>query len=67
MLLFYIVTAVVFSSLGSLSAFLITYAEYLKHFPHKKRPLKMALETALATFAFFMFISLAIVFVGNLF
>jgi len=58
MLLFYIVLAGVFSLLAALSAFIITYGEYLKHYPDKKRPLKIALNMALATFAFFMILTI---------
>jgi len=44
----------IFSVLAALGTFLITYEEYRKHFPDKKRPLKMAAQTALTTFAFFI-------------
>jgi len=57
MLLFYIVLASIFSVLAALSAFIITYGEYLKHYPDKKRPLKLAINMALATFAFFMILT----------
>lgn len=67
MFLFYVVLVAVFSTLAALCAFVITYEEYLKHFPDKRRPLKMAAKMSLATFAFFMLISLVIVYVVNLF
>jgi uncharacterized membrane protein YedE/YeeE len=34
-------------------AYLISYQEYLQHFPDKRKPRKMALEAALLAFAFF--------------
>jgi hypothetical protein len=67
MFLFYVVLAAVFSTLAALCAFVITYEEYLKHFPDKRRPLKIAAKMSLVAFAFFMLISLVIVFVVNLF
>jgi len=47
----------IFSVLGATSAFIITYGEYLRHFPDKKRPLKLAARTALAAFLFFVVVS----------
>lgn len=46
--------------LAALCAFVITYGEYLKHFPDKKKPLMMAAKMALATFVFFMLLSLLV-------
>ena len=46
-------------------AFLITYHEYLRHYPSKEKPLKIALEAALFTFAFFVIVSIVIGFVLN--
>jgi RsiW-degrading membrane proteinase PrsW (M82 family) len=57
MLLFYLVLAAIFSTLAALCAFIITYGEYLKHYPDRKKPLKMAIRTALAAFLFFMLLS----------
>jgi hypothetical protein len=54
------VLATVFSTLAALCAFVITYEEYLKHFPDKWRPLKMAAKMSLAAFAFFMALSFLI-------
>jgi len=34
-------------------AYLISYQEYLRHFPDKRKPRMMALEAALFAFAFF--------------
>jgi hypothetical protein len=67
MLQFYVVLAAVFSILAALCAFIITYGEYLRHFPDKKRPLKMATQTALGAFLFFMLLSFVITIVINLF
>jgi len=52
MWLFNLALTLMFSTLGALCAFVITYTEYSKHFPDKKRPFKMAAQMALATFAF---------------
>ena len=35
------------------TAYLISYQEYLHHFPDKRKPRRMALEAALLAFAFF--------------
>jgi hypothetical protein len=67
MFLFYVVLAAVFSSLAALCAFVTTYGEYLKHFPDKRRPLKMAAGMSLAAFAFFMLVSVLLMVVINLF
>jgi uncharacterized BrkB/YihY/UPF0761 family membrane protein len=48
-----------FSPLASAMAFLITYSEYLHHYPDKKKPTKLAIQAALMTFAFFIVLSLA--------
>jgi hypothetical protein len=57
MLLFDIVIGTLFATLAAISAFVITYGEYLKHFPDKKRPLIMAAQAALAAFVFFLLAS----------
>jgi len=67
MLLFYVVLGVVFSTLAALCAFVITYGEYLKHFPDKRKPLKMAAQMALAAFAFFMIVLGLLLVIINLF
>lgn len=61
------IVAAVFSVLGALAAFIITYGEYLKHFPDKKRASKMALRTAMASFFFFMLLSVAMMTIIRLF
>ena len=53
----------VLSPIAGLMAFLITYHEYQRHYADKKQPLRIALEAALFTFAFFMFASALIGFV----
>jgi len=58
MLTFRVYLSFVFSSLAALCAFIITYGEYLKHFPDKRKPLIMAAKAALAAFTFFMIASL---------
>jgi len=50
----------VLSPFAGIMAFLITYHEYQRHYADKQRPLKIALEAALFTFAFFMIISAVI-------
>lgn len=57
MLLFSLVIGGVFSTLAALCAFLITYGEYLKHYPDRRKPFLMAVKTALAAFAVFMALS----------
>lgn len=49
-----IILALVFSPVAALSAYLITYAEYRKHFPEDlDRARKLALSFALSTMVFF--------------
>jgi len=55
-----VVTAMIFSPLASAMAFVITYGEYLRHYPDKKQPLRLAMEAALVTFAFFVGLSFLI-------
>lgn len=50
----------VFSPIAGLMAFLITYHEYRRHYADKQQPLKIALEAALFTFAFFMIVSVIV-------
>jgi hypothetical protein len=53
----------VFSPLASVMAFLITYGEYVHHYPDKRQPLKLATQAALATLVFFVVLSFAAGFV----
>jgi hypothetical protein len=55
--------SLIFSPFASIMAFLITYGEYLHHYPDKKRPVRLAIQAAAATFMFFMALALAIGFV----
>ena len=49
-----LILVLVFSPVASISSYLITYAEYKKHFPEDlKRARKLSLQFALATFIFF--------------
>lgn len=50
----FLVIGVMFGSLGAAVAYLITYKEWEHHYPSPKEPRKMAMETALFTFTFFM-------------
>ncbi len=57
-----------FGPLAALSAYLITYSEYQHHYPDKKTPRKVALETGIGTLIFFPVLSLIIdLFLGNMF
>ncbi|NPV82335.1 MAG: hypothetical protein HPY46_01955 [Candidatus Aminicenantes bacterium] len=50
-----IVLALVFSPVAALSAYLITYAEYKKHFPDDlKRARKLSLNFAISTMILFI-------------
>jgi len=55
--------ALIFSPLASAMAFIVTYGEYLRHYPDKKQPMKLALEAALVTLVFFIGVSFVIGFV----
>ncbi len=44
MFLFSVVIGAVFSTLAALCAFVITYGEYLKHYPDKWRPFLIAVK-----------------------
>jgi hypothetical protein len=49
-----LILVLVFSPVAAISSYLITYAEYKKHFPEDlKRARKLSLKFALATFIFF--------------
>ncbi|MCX8160732.1 MAG: hypothetical protein N3G18_07355 [Candidatus Saccharicenans sp.] len=50
-----LILALVFSPVAGLSAYLITYTEYKKHFPDDlKRARKLSLNFALSTMVFFV-------------
>jgi len=64
-----IVFALIFSPVAALSAYLITYAEYRRHFPEDlRRARKISLEFALSAFIFFfILIVLAVIFINKYF
>lgn len=47
-----------FSVLASVMAYLIAYNEWMRHYPAKKEPRRMAREAAIFTFIFFTVLSL---------
>jgi H+/Cl- antiporter ClcA len=49
---------VIFGAIAALMAYLITYNEWMHHYPTKKKPRKMALEAAIFAFIFFFLMSL---------
>ena len=55
-----LVVGLIFSPIGALMAFLITYDEYQRHFPGKKEPLMHAIQSGLITLFVFMIISFVI-------
>jgi len=52
-----------FTLIGSVMAYLITYNEYIHHYPTKKEPKKMALEAAVFAFIFLNAISIFVIYV----
>lgn len=48
----------VFGAIAGLMAYLITYNEWMHHYPTKKEPRKMAWEAAIFAFTFFFLVSL---------
>ena len=54
------VIGLIFSPLASAMAFLITYGEYVHHYPDKRQPVKLAIQAALVTLIFFIVLSLVI-------
>ena len=48
---------------AGLMAFLITYEEYVRHYPEKNTPLRLALEAAVFTFFVILALSVATGFV----
>jgi uncharacterized membrane protein len=51
---------IVFGLLGAFVAYLITYREWVHHYTTTKIPRKMALNTAVFTFIFFVVIALQV-------
>jgi len=57
-----LILALAFSPAAALSSYLITYAEYKKHWPENQaKARKLALNFALATFIFFALMTFAAV------
>jgi purine-cytosine permease-like protein len=54
----YIFLDLLFSVIAAAVAFGITYSEYVHHYPTKKEPVKIALNTAFFTFIVFVFIGI---------
>jgi hypothetical protein len=51
-----------FTLIGSVMAYLITYNEYVHHYPTKKEPRKTALEAAIFTFIVFSVLSFFVIY-----
>jgi hypothetical protein len=64
-----VIFALIFSPVAALSAYLITYAEYRRHFPEDiKRARRISLQFALSAFIFFfIIIVLAVIFINKYF
>lgn len=62
-----VIFALIFSPVAALSAYLITYAEYRRHFPEDiKRARRISLQFALSAFIFFfIIIVLAVIFISK--
>jgi len=52
-----LIVGLIFTPFAVASAFIITYEEYKRHYPDKKRPLKQAKDAAIFTFIFFVLLS----------
>jgi hypothetical protein len=55
-----LVIGLFFSPLASATAFLITYGEYLHHYPDKKQPRKLAIQVAITTLIVFLALSFVV-------
>ena len=55
-----LIIGLIFGSLGALMAYLITYKEWMHHYQSPKIPRRMALETAVFTFVFFLVVCLIV-------
>jgi hypothetical protein len=53
------VVGVTLAPLAAIMAYIITYQEYQHHYPDSGTPRRMALQTAVYTFVFFVILSLA--------
>jgi len=52
------IISLLFSLIGSVMAFLITYEEYAHHYTDKKRPFQHAMQTAIFTFVVFLVLTI---------
>jgi len=50
------IISLIFSVLGSIMAFLITYEEYSHHYADKKKPFQHAMQAAIFTFVVLLFL-----------
>lgn len=55
-----LIIGLIFGSLGALMAYLITYKEWMRHYTSPKVPRRMALETAIFTFIFFLVVCMIV-------
>ena len=62
-LLGWFITGCAVGCVTGLMAYLITYNEYIHHFPDKKQPRKLSLQSAFAAFIFFLGLTLSIGFI----
>jgi len=58
-----LILGLIFGILAAASAYLITYQEYVNHFPDKSKPRRMAIKTASVVFLFFVLSIIAIWFI----
>lgn len=58
-----LVLALVLSPIAALMSYLITYQEYAHHFPDKRNVHWISLKTALATWLFFVVLTLSIFYI----
>lgn len=55
-----LVIGFIFGALGAVMAYLITYKEWVRHYPSPTVPRRMALETAIFTLLLFLGITLVL-------
>jgi len=63
LLLILILIGGLFGPLGAVMAALITYNEYVRHYPDKREPLRMAVKMGIFTLAFFIILCAVLAFV----
>ena len=54
----FLAIGVLFGLIAALMAYLITYNEWIRHYPTKKEPRAMALKAAIITFVFFLVLAI---------